>query len=74
MFAVRCISLILILISKDEMKQKFKGKINIQKITSDNIYYVKFIKGNRTQNQPKYLTWFCMSSHSPFYLTYYTGR
>lgn len=73
MFAVRCISLILILILEDEIKQKFNGKINI-KITSDNIYYVKFVKGNRTQNQPKYMTWFCMSSHSPFYLTNYTGR
>lgn len=31
MFAVRYISLILILILEDEIKQKFKGKINIQK-------------------------------------------
>lgn len=74
MFAVRCISFTLILILKDEIKQKFKGKINIYKITSDNIYYVKFAKGSRTQNQPKYLTWFCMSSHSSIYLTNYIGR
>lgn len=70
MFAVRRISFALILILKDELKQKFKDI----KITSDNIYYVKFAKGSRTQKQPKYLTWFCMSSHSPIYLINYIGR
>lgn len=70
MFAVRRISFALILILKDELKQKFKDI----KITSDNIYYVKFAKGSQTQNQPKYLIWFCMSSHTSIYLTNYIGR